>query len=280
MSQDSVVLSLITYLAPNICMPNHSKTRIDFWRTQTWARFCANSLEVKDGADVARRLRVGQENLRSANTLWTAYLSGLRTPYNDWAPVPDSKWARRAATPCPGSWAWYATPFWYLIEEEEYSPSQIITCAEGLPKRFREDLLYEAAPGTSPALRLRDVHFHWIYLFCDPGSPWGLGATACAMRRAELAGDAACMRWAAVGLIWQLSRLIEPLDRWVAEPLIEVRTALLERFEKLTYLDGLRLPIVTSQDEVRFGAQYEKFITWKNEDPTLPGSTSWPPSDL
>jgi hypothetical protein len=259
-------------------MANHSKSQLDFWRTQTWSRICAVSVGLRQGNDIERWV-LGQNGFESkkASGAWVGYLLGTNTPYNGWTPVPDSKWAQLARHACPQSWPWFATPVWYLLEDEEFTPGQLVECAELLPESFRENLIYE--PEGLPmrtALRLRDILFDWVYQFTDPMNPWALGATACAMRRAELAGNAPAMRWAAVALTWQLEMHASKLDPWIAEPLNEVRQMLVNRFKTMLYFDGMYLPIGSS-DHVRFGCEREKYLAWSREDPTVEGATSWPP---
>lgn len=259
-------------------MSNRRKSQLDFWRTQTWARFCGVQAGLRNGNAIERHLLDQEEAGRSKEVsgAWTDYLRGLSTPYNGWAPAPASRWAQLAARACPGSWPWFATPFWYLLEDQEYLPGQLVECALLLPECFRELLLYESEAASMPAaLRLRDVAFDWIYPFTIPLVPWALGATACAMRRAELAGNAPAMRWAAVALIWQLEQHAKTLDPWIAESLSEARQMLVMRFATMLYLDGMRLPI-TSADVERFGGERERYVAWSLQDFTAEDATRWP----
>jgi hypothetical protein len=66
-------------------------------------------------------------------------------------------------------------------------------------------------------------------------SPWALGAMACALRRAELAGSIPVYLRASMGLIWVLDRLIAEQDPWVQEPLLELRRMLLLRMNRTVY---------------------------------------------
>lgn len=260
-------------------MPNRRKTELDLLRTQTWARFCAVALDLRGGGDLERRMleieASGMAPAKAVSGAWDGYLRGTGTPYNSWAPVPESRWAKIAGRACPESWPWFASPMWYLLDEVEFTPRQILECIDGLPMYFRENLAYEPAVASRVALRLQDVHFHWIYQFAIPAGPWALGATACAMRRAELSGDGPTMRWAGVSLVWQLRQLAKQLDPWVAEPLEKLRQRVLTSFAKELYLDGLSLPIALG-DEEHFGSQLQKFIAWSELDPTQ-AEAHWPP---
>jgi len=245
-------------------MINRRKSQLDSWRTQTWSRVCAVAFGLRSGNAVERRVlkRDEKTKAKAISGAWRGYLRGTSTPYNGWTPVPDSKWARLARQACPESWPWFATPFWYLLEDEDFSPGQIVDCAELLPECFREYLLYEAEGLTiRTPLRL---------------DPWALGATACAMRRAELAGNAPTMRWAAVALIWQPQQHVSMLDDWIAEPLDAVRQMLLTRFKTMLYFDGMLLPIGPSDLE-RFGIERDKYIAWSQQDFTEEGTSRWPP---
>ena len=260
-------------------MPNRRKSQLDVFRTQTWARFCAVALNLRKGSDLERKMleveAAGEPLAKQVSGAWDGYLRGTGTPYNSWAPVPESRWAKVAERACPASWSWFANPMWYLLEDADFTPGQLLECASVLPKCFRENLIYDLPMGARAALRLQDVHFHWLYQFAIPAGPWALGATACAMRRAELAGDGPTMRWAGGSLVWQLRQLADQLDPWVAEPLEKLRQKVLNGFAKEFYLDGLSMPIAP-RDEERFGSQLREFIAWSETDPYV-AETPWPP---
>jgi len=233
----------------------------------------AHSLRLRDGNAIEKRL-TGKQGTGQIK----GYLNGKRRAFQDWGPVPNSRWVELAAQAHPGSRVWFATPMWYLLEEMAFTPDQLITCAELLPEVFREALLFESRAGMPAALRLQDVQFHWVYQFTVPASPQALGAMACGMRRAELAGDGPTFRWAAVGLIWLLDQYIARLDPWVAEPLVALRRYVLERFASMVYLHGLVRPILP-QDIARFEKIREDFIAWSQRDQTLEEDISqWPPN--
>ena len=261
-------------------MANHRKTPIDFCRVKTWARACGVALGLRAPTAIERRLLElhGAGKPKAVSGAWGGYLDGTSVPYNGWGPVPESQWAQLARRVLPPTWPWFATPFWHLVRDQEFTPSQVVECIELLPERFREALLYDPPVHVPAAMRLKDVHYHWVYQFTNPLTPWALGATACALRRAELAGDAATVRWCGVALVWQLDQHAKIKDPWVAEPLLEVRDMLLARFERAVYLDGLRLAIAPS-DLARFSTERAKFIAWNEKDPTEAGFRPRPPGE-
>lgn len=76
-----------------------------------------------------------------------------------------------------------------------------------------------------------------------PLGPWALGAIACGMRRAELAGDQPVTRRCAVGLVWALERTASVLGGMPATFLLRLAGRLRESVAAPGYIAELGLRI-------------------------------------
>lgn len=227
-------------------MANRSNTELDQQRTKTWARYLAVTAGVREGKRLEQLICDRSDmNCDEPSGIFRAYLTGKRKPFVKWMPTPRAPWVDRADVIWPSTRDWFYTPVWYLLEEQEYLASQIMECVRLLPPRFKNILLLDSHERSPAALTLGELWLDRIYELVDPVSPWALGAMACALRRAELAGQSPIFRQAGVGLIWLLDRLIPELDPWVQEPVKELRSLIMQRLATIVYPGSalLRVPI-------------------------------------
>jgi hypothetical protein len=216
-------------LDPTVTLTNRKITTLDRLRTETWMRWLLWEFGSKDTKALEQTIAAWHELDQrpegyEASGILTKYLKGPTRPFGSWVPRPDALWVDRAAALWPQTSAWFYMPMWYLLEPESFTADQLLECALLLPERFRESLVALEMSEAEPAgLRLKEVMWEHLIEFTYPIGPWALGATACAMKRAELAGSAQAYRLSGVALIWLLDRHLGLLDPWVGEPLARVR---------------------------------------------------------
>lgn len=213
----------------------------------TWARLCAVNMDVRDGESAEMEL-AGLMNAEKyeATGNWQKYLDGLGRPFKKWVPDPKAPLVGITSAFWPEVRAWFYTPAWYLLEEQEYLPSQITACIALLPRSYRKTLIPDPDKHSPAGLVLRELWPDLIYELAYPVTPWALGALACAFRRAELAGQLAVYRRAAVGIVWVLDQLTPTLNPWVQEPLLRLRTRVVQMIDAAVYPGGLMMGFSTS----------------------------------
>lgn len=228
----------------------------------TWSRTLAVAAGVREGKSLERLVveRAGMWRDEPGG-IWSDYLVGAHKCFKKWVPTPHAPWVDKAAEIWPGTSDWFYTPAWYLLEDQEYLPSQIMKCAQLLPPRFRDILLLNSHEKSPAALTLSELWLDLIYELADPVSPWALGAMACALRRAELAGQSPIFRRAGVGLIWLLDRLIPGLDPWVQEPVKELRSLMMQHLAAIVYPGSALLRVPISENDLdRFTRGVDDFV--------------------
>jgi hypothetical protein len=100
-----------------------------------------------------------------------------------------------------------------------------------------------------------------IYELAARPTVWSLGALACALRRAEFAGQAAIFRFAAIGILWTLDRLIESKPALLQEPLIKLRRFAADYFATLVIpLSGAFHLGISTRDTERFSDSVAKYL--------------------
>lgn len=192
---------------------------------------------------------------------WRKYLAGKDRPFVKWEARPLAPLVDATAALWPEVGAWFYTPVWYLLEEQEYVPSQIMACAALLPDGYKANLIAHADEKSPAGLVLLDLWPDLLYELAAPMTPWALGAIACAFRRAELAGQVAVYRRAAVGIVWLLDRLMPALDPWVQEPLARLRELVIERMSGVVYPGSVLLSApISSGDLEGFTLGVQQFI--------------------
>nr|WP_315463257.1 hypothetical protein [uncultured Rhodoferax sp.] len=226
----------------------------------TWARLFAVNMDVRDGKSLEMKLALLTNTEKyEATGIWQKYVDGLARPFRKWVPYPKAPLVGITAAIWPEVRAWFYTPAWYLLEKKEYLPSQIAACIALLPRSYREILIPDPDKHSPAGLVLRELWPDLIYELAYPVTPWALGALACAFRRAELAGQLAVYRRAAVGIVWVLDQLMPTLDPWVQEPLLRLRSRVVQMIDAAVYPGGLMLRFSTADlksfsrgvDEVR-----------------------------
>lgn len=247
-------------------MANRKTSAIDKLRTKIWAEmvnFAAGDMaptaleaHLKDLRD---RRTGGEPVLREATGLWVRYMTGRAKPFKVWEPMPQTVWVDECEEFYPGTSAWFYSPIWYLLEDTEYLPSQILACVNLLPARFRDELLEHGDVHTKSAFLLADLPFDTPFQIGAEVSVWSLGAMACVLRRAELSGQSPLYRWAGVGILWVLQRLGEDAPLQVRPLLQEAHDMMAERMNSFIYpMGGPMTCPVKARDLERFSCEVRR----------------------
>ena len=179
------------------------------------------------------------DEFKDATGVWRSYCEGSSKPFKKRAVKPKAAWVDEVERLYPGTSRWFYTPVWYLLEETEFYPSEIYECAKQLPHdELAEHLLSGEKLQESAALMLSELTMQVPWLLAVKPSPEALGAMACAMRRAELAGQMPIFRRAGIGMLWLLDRLIPKEPLLVRECLRELRRIVKKKFDKQVYPMG------------------------------------------
>jgi len=226
-------------------LTNPKTTELEKLRAIFWARNVQRVSGFSNLKTLEKRVR---EILRfpanEAGGSLKAHLKGRR-PFKSRGPVPhDALWVDRIGKIWPETLPWFYTPFWFLLEPRDITPSELMACVCSLPRHFRDSLIAAESAQEMPAgLRLRSVVWPSLLKFSSPEGPWALGAMACAMRRAEMGGDVQAARLSAVGLVWLIQRQIAGLPPELGE-LLETPSDILEKRIALPgYFDFLAVPL-------------------------------------
>ena len=246
-------------------MANRKSSEIDQLRTKIWAtmvRVAAGGLpptRLEEDLKQRREAKSGGSETKEATGIWQRYLKGEAKPFKTWEPRPQTVWVDECEEFFPGTSAWFFSPIWYLLEDMEYLPRQILECVNLLPSRLREELLEHGDEYTKSAFLLADLSFDTPFQIGAEVSIWSLGAMACVMRRAELSGKSPLYRWAGIGILWLLRQLENDVPVQVWPLLREVQVMLMARLNSFTYPMGapVRCP-VTARDLERFGGEVQK----------------------
>jgi len=232
----------------------------------TWSRSLAISVGIRDSRKFELLVadHSGSDKSESSG-LWADYLNGQRRCFLKWEPKPFSTWVAATEEIWPKSASWFWTPIWYLMEEQEYLPSQIIQCCELLPQQLREELLSPPEPGIPEPMRLKELWPDRVYELSKQVSPWSLGAMACAFRRAELAGQPPVYLRAGLGMLWVLDQLTEAQNLWLIEPLDQLRKIILNRLNDTVYdLDGPAKISIAQSSMDFFANGRKKYLVKRN----------------
>lgn len=131
----------------------------------------------------------------------------------------------------------------------------------------------------SPWMCFQSLAEPWLYALTTPLGPYSLAATAWALRRAECTGQYDLMRWAAVGLCWQLTALAESeLQASIQQHLLSARALILIEFKDVIYYDGSLAPI-QPLDEALFGEMQRLYLETMQDLVDENGDSRWPPDD-
>lgn len=169
-------------------------------------------------------------------------------------------WVEWADAVFHGTRAWYLTPFWSLFQSPRSSVEELWECVHLLPIPMQSPLVETDNLEVPAELRLAVVPRNCIYELTQHLNPWTLGALACAMRRAELAGNLSALRWAGVGMLWTLDQLSSNAAPALQERLMELRQLLGNTLDSLIYPLGTGALHPISADEIqRFARERHSF---------------------
>lgn len=258
---------------------------LDNLRALTWlaALMDASQLESPNQIERVIRVQLGLDpdktgNVRAmsrrAGTLPFRKGSGPRLRSTDW----PSR-AEKAQQCWRGTLSWVTTPFWYLMEERP-DLAVLTECVQLLPESLQEDLIEPAFDGSEP--RLSYVARPIILELSLYVSPMGLGALACAMRRASISGEAGVERLCAVAIAWMLMALQSQPGSRLRLPLDHLLNWFLLQMAQYVYAPGLCAPLA-ARDIERFARDREEHASWTVErelakltESTLSGDTRSP----
>jgi hypothetical protein len=243
-------------------MANRKTTELDRLRAQTWARNLFLVAGVKGRKKLEEKLleRAGLQRFEASNRL-DRYYKGENSVQIQRQPGGRGDWVEYGELAYPESADWFDTPVWYLLEPGPFYAEEVLACVRLLPESFRKVLLNTDVPGPSAGLVLQDLWEDRIYELAARPSVWSLGALACAFRRAEFAGQAAVFRFAAIGILWTLDRLIAPEPALLQEPLIRLRRFSADYFATLVVpLSGVFPLGISARDVERFSDSVQKFL--------------------
>lgn len=248
-------------------MANRKTSSIDRLRTQVWATavlVAAGSLspaDLEENLKEKRRKKEGVEgDYKDASGIWWRYLGGRARPFRTWEPLPKTVWVDECEESFPGTASWFYSPIWYLMEEVEFLPSQILKCVQLLPERLKEDLLGHGVADTKSGLMLAELGMTVPFQIATEISVWSLGAMACVMRRAELSGQSPLVRRAGVGILWILDQLGPTAATSLRPLLCELRRVVSDMLDKYVYpLSGpMECPVV-AKDFERFSCEVQRW---------------------
>lgn len=247
-------------------MPNRKTSAIDRLRTKVWStmvsaaagNMAATSLEafLKDLRD-----HKGKEKPRGkeATGMWWRYMSGRAKPFRVREPRPRADWVDECEELFPGTSAWFYSPIWYLLEDEEFLPSQILECVNLLPARLKDELLEHGDPSTKSAFLLAELSFNTPFEIAEEVSIWSLGAMACVMRRAELSGKSQLYRWSGIGILWLLQQMMKDAPLPLRPLLQELYSMLAESLNTFVYPMGCPMTCpVKAEDLERFSCAVQR----------------------
>ena len=218
------------YRNEGICTLTRRKTSdLEKLRTRVWATTvaCAAGEHSPDRLERLINERLGFDD-KDETGVWRRYLAGTAKAFLKRAVKPNSEGVKGAEKIYPNSSRWFYSPIWFLLEDREFLPSEILQCVKLLPQSMQGQLLLTGLETTTASFLLAEVSSHTLFQLSMRPSTWSLGSMACVMRRAELSGNPPLFRRAGIGIIWNLEQLIptEP------EPLRAVLTLLLNKVKK------------------------------------------------
>jgi len=249
---------------------NRKNTEIDSARTSVWLEVLYGCAETTSPDAIERRvskelqLRTGDAKTKAKSGNLRAYLRKGSKPYQvgTGPALRAAIWPERIAKVWPSTLPWLLTPFWYFCERPRLSLEELVQCAKLLPERYRDELFAVDSEEVSPEQRLNVVHPYMLYEISRTPSAWSIAAMACAMRRAEISGDARCAHLAGAGLAWLLYSLMQ-----ARVSLEQALNFILLLRADATFGPGLCRPI-QAVDLARFDVDREVFFEW---DPLVAG---------
>lgn len=208
------------------------------------------------------------------------YASGKSNPSASSRPGSSGPWVDWAGAVHPETRAWYISPFWFLLQSRRCTAEDLWECVQLIPDSMQVALVESDNLEIPVEMRLGVVPRSCLFELTEEINPWTLGALACAMRRAELAGDLSALRWSGVAMLWTLEKLIEVAASVLQERLAELRQLLGGALDSTIYPIGNGAVCPISSEEIqRFGRErdsYERvFANHATPDWNVFGSPPW-----
>jgi len=172
---------------------------------------------------------------RSDVSAFKRYASGRMHAGLGRTPEARGDWVKLAAKVWPGSDAWFATPFWYLLQHKSAGLDEVYRCIKLLPRDQQEDLLTSAPDSAPLGVRMGLLTPAIIYTLTDPLSPWTLGALMCQVHRARFADDPALARRASVGITWALHEFLSVSEGAICTHLNELMAVVARMWIQTTW---------------------------------------------
>lgn len=188
------------------------------------------------------------------------YGQGTGNPSRSNRPGSSGPWVEWAETMYPLTRAWYVSPFWFVLQSRRCTAEDLWECVCLIPESMRAPLIESDYLSIPAEMRLGVVPRSCIYELTEELNPWTLGALACAMRRAEIAGDMSALRWASVALLWTVERLIEKATPSLKKRLSELPKLLRSTLNSTIYPIGNGAVHPIADDEIaRFGRERDAY---------------------
>ncbi|OYY32146.1 MAG: hypothetical protein B7X65_22885 [Polaromonas sp. 39-63-25] len=244
-------------------MTNRKLSDWDRVQTQLWMGSLMQESGIQRPEHIAEYLASKLQLDRHDFTSFKLYARGKQHAGRGRGPNAYGEWVELAARVWPATWAWFMNPLYFLQQNKELTFDDLLACARSLPQIFRENLVPPAHAHSPLALCVSHLPRDLLYALTDPVNPWSLGALACAMRRAELAGDPGTMRWAGVGILWAIDYFLEATHLAMHLPLKELRGLVTTDLNNTIYPGQfvMRAP-VTSEDVHRFDRERQRFVDY------------------
>lgn len=229
-------------------------------RTQVWFSALRHESGLQGpeqiGLHIAAALQLEKYDFRS----FRRYADGKQHAGLARRPHTCGEWVIHAAKVWPATAAWFRTPLWFIFSNQTIATRDLLLCARCLPVAFQEDFLPQMNSGGPAVLHLEHTPRDFLYTFVDPLNPWSLGALACAFKRAEIAGDAGCMRWAAVGILWAIESFLKDDRPSMQEPLGRLFELVESKFN--APFRGLRQVPITDKEVFQFGHARQRYMDY------------------
>lgn len=175
----------------------------------------------------------------------------------------DTIWPKRAEAKWPGALEWLSTPFWYLWEHDA-DREAVLTCIRLLPEDLQELLVVVIQTPAGERWDLEYVCEPLVYELTRSPSAASLGAVACAMARARLAGDLAEEKRCVDATIWMLSELHAGAHAPVRHDLETLLHWITFKAQERIYVGGMQAPVTLASLQ-RFFEGRKSELAWTVE---------------
>lgn len=222
-------------------MTNKKRTDLDKLRTIVWSAGLAESVQIKDflrlELELKRRL---EEGINDPSGIFFKYSRGSVMPSRTRGLNSDGLWIGRAEAVVPGSSAWFKTPLWFLLQEKDFSPAELLACARMLPPEMTVRLCQEHDATLPAAGYLKRMRETVLVDMLDTSISWSLGGLVTVARIAELQSHPYCARESMIASVCALQEYINKLsdDSLLKQPLSRLREFLVNRTKLSIALSG------------------------------------------